>query len=316
MAILLPQRAETAASAEDLAAAIRQMAADKAFRERMVENGAAFAEDGLDQHGGEVFGLDDRHQRAIEVGERVGGHAVRVRKRQAIDLGRERAEAGLVRHGLARERHSQQRAPGKTVLEADDGRALLLAGRFVRHPEVLAKRAAVPAAMAWAKELEAAKDYKGAVDRSRDSRTITFPTNRVIPVGETIGPGSRVHTYSQVTAYLERYPNGLFASAVKARIDDLALPVDDWSELRRWMLLASGDILIGGQGDDWIYGGEGDDELYGDSYSWDVGLNDGADILYGGDGADDLNGGLGDDILIGGSNVETARAQVRVQVRV
>jgi Pyruvate/2-oxoacid:ferredoxin oxidoreductase delta subunit len=48
-------------------------------------------------------------------------------------------------------------------------------------------------------------DYKGAVDRSRDSRTITFPTNRVIPVGETIGPGSRVHTYSQVTAYLERY---------------------------------------------------------------------------------------------------------------
>jgi ferredoxin len=49
------------------------------------------------------------------------------------------------------------------------------------------------------------RDYKEAVDRPRGSRTITFPSNRVIPVGETIGPGSRVHTYSQVTAYLERY---------------------------------------------------------------------------------------------------------------
>ena len=48
-------------------------------------------------------------------------------------------------------------------------------------------------------------DYKEAVDRPRASRTITFPANRVIPVGETIGRGSRVHTYSQVTSYLERY---------------------------------------------------------------------------------------------------------------
>ena len=48
-------------------------------------------------------------------------------------------------------------------------------------------------------------DYKEAVDRTRGPRTITFPSNRVIPVEETIGLGSRVHTYSQVTAYLERY---------------------------------------------------------------------------------------------------------------
>lgn len=47
--------------------------------------------------------------------------------------------------------------------------------------------------------------YKQAVDRTRGSQTIKFPTNRVIPVGETIHPGSKVHTYNQVSSYIDRY---------------------------------------------------------------------------------------------------------------
>lgn len=48
-------------------------------------------------------------------------------------------------------------------------------------------------------------NYKEAVDRTRGPQTITFPASRVIPVGETIRSGSRVHTYSQVTSYPDRY---------------------------------------------------------------------------------------------------------------
>lgn len=48
-------------------------------------------------------------------------------------------------------------------------------------------------------------DYKEAVDRTRGPRTITFPAERVIPVGETIRSGTRIHPYSQVTSYLDRY---------------------------------------------------------------------------------------------------------------
>jgi Pyruvate/2-oxoacid:ferredoxin oxidoreductase delta subunit len=48
-------------------------------------------------------------------------------------------------------------------------------------------------------------DYKQAVDRTRGPQTIRFPASRVIPVGETIRSGSRAHTYSQVTSYLDRY---------------------------------------------------------------------------------------------------------------
>jgi Pyruvate/2-oxoacid:ferredoxin oxidoreductase delta subunit len=47
--------------------------------------------------------------------------------------------------------------------------------------------------------------YKEAVDRTRGPLTISFPPNRVIPVGKTIASGSRVHTYNQVSAYIERY---------------------------------------------------------------------------------------------------------------
>jgi Pyruvate/2-oxoacid:ferredoxin oxidoreductase delta subunit len=48
-------------------------------------------------------------------------------------------------------------------------------------------------------------DYKEAVDRTRGPQPITFPASRVIPVGETIRSGSRVHTYSQVSSYPDRY---------------------------------------------------------------------------------------------------------------
>lgn len=47
--------------------------------------------------------------------------------------------------------------------------------------------------------------YKEAVDKTRGPLTITFPTNRVIPVGETIRSGSKIHTYQQVSGYIDRY---------------------------------------------------------------------------------------------------------------
>jgi len=47
--------------------------------------------------------------------------------------------------------------------------------------------------------------YKQAVDKTRGPLTITFPPNRVIPVGETIRSDSKVHTYNQVSSYVDRY---------------------------------------------------------------------------------------------------------------
>jgi Pyruvate/2-oxoacid:ferredoxin oxidoreductase delta subunit len=47
--------------------------------------------------------------------------------------------------------------------------------------------------------------YKEAVDARRGPPRITFPTERVIPVEKTIQPGARIHTYQQVSAYIERY---------------------------------------------------------------------------------------------------------------
>ena len=45
---------------------------------------------------------------------------VRVRRRRAVDLGRERAESRLVRLHLARHRHREQRPPVERVVEGDD----------------------------------------------------------------------------------------------------------------------------------------------------------------------------------------------------
>ena len=64
--------------------------------------------------------------RAAAARPRRGVVAVLVRVGEPVDLGRERAEAVLVRPDLARHAHRQQRAPVEGVLEDDDG---LAAGR-------------------------------------------------------------------------------------------------------------------------------------------------------------------------------------------
>ncbi|KQY91321.1 cadherin domain-containing protein [Brevundimonas sp. Root1423] len=72
-------------------------------------------------------------------------------------------------------------------------------------------------------------------------------------------------------------------------------------------LLSGGDgkdALFGGRnliGRDELFGGEGDDTLYGDGEVDDF-LNDGGDDLDGGAGSDVLHGGGGHDVLIGGAN--------------
>lgn len=47
--------------------------------------------------------------------------------------------------------------------------------------------------------------YKNAVDRLSPVQPISFPFNRVIPVGVSLRPDSRVHTFNQVYSYIERY---------------------------------------------------------------------------------------------------------------
>lgn len=50
------------------------------------------------------------------------------------------------------------------------------------------------------------RDYKKAVDTRRGgAQRISFPLNRVIPVERTIQAGARLHTYQQVSAYIEKY---------------------------------------------------------------------------------------------------------------
>ncbi len=45
--------------------------------------------------------------------------------------------------------------------------------------------------------------YKQSFDRVRGPFTIKFPPNRVIPVGETIRPESKIHTFNQLSSYIE-----------------------------------------------------------------------------------------------------------------
>jgi Pyruvate/2-oxoacid:ferredoxin oxidoreductase delta subunit len=47
--------------------------------------------------------------------------------------------------------------------------------------------------------------YKQAVDKRQGPPKVAFPTERVITVQETIRPGARVHTYDQVSHYIDRY---------------------------------------------------------------------------------------------------------------
>lgn len=47
--------------------------------------------------------------------------------------------------------------------------------------------------------------YKGAVDAIKGPPEVTFPTSRVITVEKAIAAGSKVHTYDQVSSYIEKY---------------------------------------------------------------------------------------------------------------
>lgn len=50
------------------------------------------------------------------------------------------------------------------------------------------------------------REYKKAVEAKRGGpQKIVFPLNRVIPVEKTIQAGARVHTYQQVSSYIEKY---------------------------------------------------------------------------------------------------------------
>jgi Pyruvate/2-oxoacid:ferredoxin oxidoreductase delta subunit len=46
--------------------------------------------------------------------------------------------------------------------------------------------------------------YKKAFDAARGETRITFPTTRVIPVDRTIDAGNTVHTYDQVSTYIDK----------------------------------------------------------------------------------------------------------------
>ena len=87
---------------------------------RRRDDEAALALDGLDDDRRDVLRRDLRDERALERGERGVGvdAAVLVRERHAVDLGRERAEARLVRVRLRGERERQQRAAVEAALEA------------------------------------------------------------------------------------------------------------------------------------------------------------------------------------------------------
>ena len=46
--------------------------------------------------------------------------------------------------------------------------------------------------------------YKESFDQARGPLTITFPSNRVVPIGETIRPESKIHTFNQMSSYIDR----------------------------------------------------------------------------------------------------------------
>ena len=87
---------------------------------------AAFTLDRFDHDRGDAVGGDLRHQRALERGERLRGAraAVVLSERDPVDLRCERAEAGLVRMCLRRQRQREQRASVEAALECDHRRAL------------------------------------------------------------------------------------------------------------------------------------------------------------------------------------------------
>ena len=107
-----------------LAAAGTQMV-EESRRER---NEAAFALDRLDDHRGDRMRRHLRHQRVVEGGDAMvdvavhihdGRAAIDVGKGQAVDLGREGAEAALEQRVLAGHRHGEVGAPVVGALEHD-----------------------------------------------------------------------------------------------------------------------------------------------------------------------------------------------------
>jgi len=48
-------------------------------------------------------------------------------------------------------------------------------------------------------------EYKAAVDKIQGQPKVTFPTTRVIPVDKKIEAGNTIHTYDQVSSYIEKY---------------------------------------------------------------------------------------------------------------
>ncbi len=83
----------------------------------------ALALDGLEDDRSDVLGSDECQERVAQRSECVGsrGAAIGVRERDAIDLGRERAETGLVRMGLRGESQREHRPAVERALECDHG---------------------------------------------------------------------------------------------------------------------------------------------------------------------------------------------------
>ena len=92
---------------------------------------ACLALHGLDDDRGDRLCFDLGDERALERGQRVrgGDAAILVREGHAVDLGRERPQAGLVGVGLRRQRQREQRAAVEASLEGDHGGALRICAR-------------------------------------------------------------------------------------------------------------------------------------------------------------------------------------------
>ncbi|EGJ74420.1 putative 4-aminobutyrate transaminase [Streptomyces sp. Tu6071] len=115
---------------EDDAVLCRELAQRRQEALRRLDE-AALAEHGLDDDGGDVVRADllrdlvDGLRGGLGAGVlRTGRPAVRVRDGYAVDLGREGAEALLVRHVLGRQRHREVGPAVVAVVEDDDRLAL------------------------------------------------------------------------------------------------------------------------------------------------------------------------------------------------
>ncbi len=72
-----------------------------------------------------------------------------------------------------------------------------------------------------------------------------------------------------------------------------------------WSVVATDDVLRGGDGDDKVYGGSGKDQLYGENGNDLLDGGTGDDRLWGAAGNDTINGGAGNDQSWGGDGNDT-----------